>query len=77
LLATNLINLILPFHWINVAILIISLFLLFLYLKLALKRVYQQGSLISFGKALAIGILYLIALFLSLWIWALILFFTA
>jgi hypothetical protein len=77
LLITSLLNLILPFHLINAAILIISLSLLFLYLLLALKRVYQQGFLISFGKALAIGILYLIALFLSLWMWALILFFSA
>ncbi len=77
LLTTNLITLILPFYKFDFAVVLVSLVLLFLYLVRALKNVYGQGLLISSLKALVISIFYLIVLSLSLWIWLLILFFTA
>jgi hypothetical protein len=77
LIATSLINFILPFYRLNLVILILSLTLLFLYLVLALRNVYQQRFLISLLKALSISILYLCSLALSLFIWAAIIFFSA
>jgi hypothetical protein len=77
LLVLNLLSSVIPSLTLGLSILGISLFILILYLVLALKKVYGQSLFISILKGMAVTILYLVMLVLSLLLWGVVLFFTA
>jgi len=56
-----------PGEFIGVIGFILSILLIFIYLVAALKRMYQQSIWLSLLKGLAISILYLLAVFASVW----------
>jgi hypothetical protein len=77
LLVMNLLSAVIPSLAVGLSILSLGLFILILYLVMALKKVYRQSLFISILKGLAVTILYLLMLILSLLVWAVLLFFTA
>ncbi len=67
----------LPYWEIPDILRLISLVVLFIYLGIALKNVYHQSKVVSFGKALGISLLYFILLIISIMAVILFSFFTA
>ena len=67
----------LPLNWLTGLCLRLSLLLPLFYLFMALRRVYGGSSQLTFGKALVIGSMHLLTIFISLAICGAVAFFTA
>ncbi|HSZ87661.1 MAG TPA: hypothetical protein VK787_16625 [Puia sp.] len=63
-----------PWEWSGLIICAVGLFVGFLYLTFALKKVYQQSLILSGVKALAISFIYSIVVIISIWLLVLITF---